>query len=551
MPTLSESLQGFDLGHLHIIARLWGLELAAPDARAGLQQLEREMLDPLQVAETVAGLPGEAQVVLEDLALGGGRMPWALFVRRYGKLREMGAARRDRELPYLEPVSETETLWYRGLVGRAFFDTAAGPEEYAYIPEDLIERLPPPRQSEHAALGRPALPIERAQQFQATDRLLEHACTLLAALRMGRPAPAEPYALGPLPLPAGVLQKLLAEAGLLDAAGIPQPEPARQFLEAGRGEALAQLAGAWLKSARFNELHLLPSLSAEGNWQNEPVKTRQAVLGFLANIPAGTWWSLPAFVAAIKQRQPDFQRPYGNYDTWHLRDTRSGEFLRGFEHWDDVDGALIRYLIGGPLHWLGILELATPAADGQGEPGPVTAFRWSAWAQALLQGQSPAGLPADQGVLKVRSNARLHAPRRLARLARYQLARFCEWEKEDDQAYTYRLTPASLERARQQGLTVSHLLGLLRRHAETVPPTLIKALERWEGQGSAARLESLEVLRFSSPEVLQALRRSSAGRFLGEPLGPAAVAIKPGSAEKVLAALAELGYLGEIKPPAG
>ena len=89
--------------------------------------------------------------------------------------------------------------------------------------------------------------------------------------------------------------------------------------------------------------------------------------------------------------------------------------------------------------------------------------------------------------------------------------------------------------------------NLLRRHAESMPPTLVRALERWEEQGSAARLESLEVLRFSSPEVLQALRQSRASRFLGEPLGPAAIAIRPGSAEKVLAALAELGYLGEIK----
>jgi hypothetical protein len=359
---------------------------------------------------------------------------------------------------------------------------------------------------------------------------------------MGLPLPPSPYPLAPFPLPAAALQALLAAAGLLDAAALPQPEPARQFLEAGRGEALARLGRAWLESADFNELRLLPGLSAEGDWQNDPRKARQAVLGFLSGIPPGTWWSLPAFVAAIKQQQPDFQRPYGNYDTWHLRDTRSGDFLRGFEHWDEVDGALVRFIVFGPLHWLGILDLAAPAADG-----PVTAFRWSSWAEALLRGESPAGLPAEQAALKARSDARLVAPRLLPRLARYQLARFSEWEKEDDQAYTYCLTPASLGRARQQGLTTSHLLGLLRRHAEAVPPALAKALERWDQQGSAARLETLLVLRVSSPEVLQALRSSRAARFLGEPLGPAAIAIKPGAAEKVLAALAEVGYLGELR----
>ena len=542
MPTLAESLQGFDLGHFQIIARLWGLELAAPDARAALEQLAAEMLNPLQAAEAVAGLPGEVRVVLEDLAQGGGRLPWALFSRRYGEVRAMGPARRDREQPYLVSISAAEMLWYRGLIGRAFFDTPNGPEEHAYIPDDLLSCLPPPRQAARPPLGRAALPAERALPFPAEDRLLEHACTLLAALRMGLPLEGEPYPLDPFPLPAAALQALLAAAGLLDTAAVPQPEPARQFLEASRGQALAQLVCAWLESATFNELRMLPGLSAEGDWQNDARKTRQAVLGFLSSVPPATWWSLPAFVAAIKQQQPDFQRPYGNYDTWHLRDTRSGDFLRGFEHWDEVDGAMVRFIISGPLHWLGIVDLAIPAADG-----PVTAFRWSGWAEALLRGESPASLPEEQAAIIVRSNARLHAPRRLPALARYQLARFCEWEKEDEQAYTYRLTPASLERARQQGLTVGHLLSLLRRHAEAMPPTLVKALERWDAQGSAARLETLLVLRVGSPEVLQALRQSKAARFLGEPLGPATIAIKPGAAEKVLAALAELGYLGELK----
>ena len=48
----------------------------------------------------------------------------------------------------------------------------------------------------------------------------------------------------------------------------------------------------------------------------------------------------------------------------------SGEYLRGFEHWDEVDGRLIRYIITGPLHWLGVLDLARPEAEQE-----VTAFR--------------------------------------------------------------------------------------------------------------------------------------------------------------------------------
>ncbi len=118
-----------------------------------------------------------------------------------------------------------------------------------------------------------------------------------------------------------------------------------------------------------------------------------------------------------------------------------------------------------------------------------------------------------------RSDARVSAVGLVPRGVRYQVARFCEWEKETPDEYQYRITPASLTRARQQGLTVGQLLALLNRHAKVIPPSLLKALERWDKHGSEARLEKMVVLRVASPEVLQALRKSRASRFLGEPFG--------------------------------
>ena len=50
----------------------------------------------------------------------------------------MGAGKRDRERPHLKPASTAEALFYRGLLARAFFDTEKGPQEFAYIPDDLL-----------------------------------------------------------------------------------------------------------------------------------------------------------------------------------------------------------------------------------------------------------------------------------------------------------------------------------------------------------------------------------------------------------------------------
>jgi hypothetical protein len=546
MPTLSESLQGRDLGDLLIIAELWGIELDAPDVRTGLARLVPAMLDQNLVEEVVNALSDDSLTVLEELVRRS-RQPWAGFIRRYGELREMGPARRDRERPHLQPISPVEALWYRGLIERAFFDTPAGAEEFAYIPDDLLALLPLETNPSTGGLGRPAYPAEYAHPIPATDRLLDHACTLLAALRMGMtPLPAFETKLGSIGLPGLTSEAflgLLTTTGLLDYSGLPIPDAARAFLEAPRGAALAQVVQAWLISNTFNELRLLPGLSAEGDWQNDPQRTRHAILNFLADVTPGAWWSLAAFVSTVRQQHPDFKRLAGDYDSWFLRDQQSGAFLRGFEHWDRVEGALLRYLICGPLHWMGILDLACPLPDNV-----PTAFRYSPWAAELLHGRPPSGIPAEELIgLQARSDARLFLSPRLARLARYQVARFCEWEKETPEAYAYRLTSASLGRARKQGLTVSHLLALLRRHAATVPPSLVRALERWEQHGTQARLEQFVVLRVTTSEIMQALRASRAARFLGEPLSPTAIAVKPGAWLKILAALAELGYLGEAR----
>jgi Helicase conserved C-terminal domain len=542
MPNLSESLQGRDLGHLRIVAGLWGVELDDQDPSAAILKLSRLLLSTSLMANMVSNLTSEAKSALDDLMQNAGRLPWAQYSRNYGEVREMGVAKRDRERPYEHPISAVEVLWYHALVARAFFDTPVGPEEFAYIPDDLLGLIPPPEKKGRLTIGRQASALEYAFTSPVSDHILDHACTYLAALRLGINPPDAFTSQGGEELTSLFMQYLMSAGDLLDQVGIPIPEPVRILLEAKRGEALAQLFWAWKQSTQINELRLLPDLIFEGNWENEPLIGRQAILDFVSNTPSQTWWNLGSFVAAIKQRNPDYQRPAGEYDSWFIRHKTSGEYMRGFEHWDEVDGRLIRYILTGPLHWLGVVDLAR-----QEEGAEIMAFRLSGWSKALLQGVSPKGLPLEEESLVIRSDARLSARRLVPRRVRYQISRFCEWVKETPDEYQYRISTASLSRAGQQGLKVPQLLGLLNRHAKAVPPSLVKALERWEKQGIEARLEKMVVLRVVSEDILQALRKSRASRFLGESLGPTTVAVKPGAVDKVLGALAELGYLGEVR----
>ena len=551
MPDLAQSLHRHDLGFLRIVAYLWGLELVPPGEgesaqRNALQQLTAAMLNRELLQEIIEALSIEAREGVEDLIQNGGRLPWSLFIRRFGAVREMGPARRDRENPHLNPASPAEILWYRALVARAFLDAPSGPQEFAYIPDDLLVLLPVKTSGRILPLGRPATPKERAVITLANDRILDHACTLLAALRLGLSFESKEFITnGWMPIfphsaPPAILSALLAAAGLIDSAsGMPHLESTRHFLEIERGNALGLLVRSWLHSSAFNELRLIPGLRPEGDWQNDPLRARDATLEFLIKTPRNTWWSLQALVDDIKEMHPDFQRPAGDYDSWHIADA-AGEYLRGFDNWERIDGALIRFIITGPLHWLGIVDLASPEINQ-----PVSAFRFSAWSAELLKGAPAEGLPVEDESLLVSSDARLRLPRLVPRAVRYQVARFTRWERAEEETYSYRITHTSLRRAGEQGIQVLHILALLRRHALTVPPNLVKALERWEKFGSEAHMERALILRLRNPEMLQSLRSSRAARFLGDPLSATVIVVKPGAWEKVVAVLAELGYIVE------
>ncbi len=531
MPNLLTSLQQQDLGHIQIVAELWGIDLGPKEIEAAIKELCASLLDPNLLAEILEALNSEAQAALEALTAKSGRIPWPEFTRRYGDIREVGPGKRDRDKPHLNPISAAEILFYRALIARSFFNTANGPQEFAYIPDDLLDLI---KKKEHPEknlepLGRPALTREKGQITLSSDRILDDATTLLAALRLDIDPPKTS-------VPIHVLEGLLRAAKIMLKSG-PQPEAVKEFLESPRHEALNFLTNAWLKSETFNELRMLPGLIFEGEWSNKPALTREFILNFIEAIPKGKWWSLSAFINGVKSKYPDFQRPSGDYDSWFIKQESDGEYLRGFDHWDQVDGRLIKYFVTGILFWLGKVDLTTPEENGK-----ITAFRIVSSKKKEIQ---------EDVKLVARSNGLITSTQLVPRVVRYQVARFSEWEDSKRDEYVYRLTPASLKRASEQGLKVDHLLSLLAKHtASDIPPVLVKALKRWDLQGIEARIQTQAVLRVSRPEVLDELRKSPAARFLGEMLGPTAAIIKPGARSKVLAALAELGLLAEDETPA-
>ena len=144
MADLLQSLMEQDFGFLQIIADFWHVESPVMDSPQERAALVRRMLEPSTFTRMISELPEEAGKAISELQQNEGRILWNIFTRKFGEVREFGSSRRDREQPYLQPVSPVEILWYRALISRAFMKKSGSLQEFAFIPSDILEQLPPP-----------------------------------------------------------------------------------------------------------------------------------------------------------------------------------------------------------------------------------------------------------------------------------------------------------------------------------------------------------------------------------------------------------------------
>jgi hypothetical protein len=275
-------------------------------------------------------------------------------------------------------------------------------------------------------------------------------------------------------------------------------------------------------------------LICEGErWENDPIIARTALMDALPQTEH--WYSLESLVDHVRDANPDFQRPDGNYDTWYIRDEQTGGYLTGFGSWDHVEGRLLRFLILGPMNWLGI-TVTSGAPDN-------ALFRLSQGGLKWLGGRQPAG--ADDPIpVMIHPDASILVAHNADRYLRFQVGRIAELEAVDGRKpYHYRMTPASLAGASEQGITAERLLRFLNQASGSTPPKSVqRAIKRWFEKGVEGRLESVVVLRVKDPEILQTLRSNPKTRdYLGEFLGELAVAVKPGKWPQFRAACAQLG----------
>ena len=567
MRTLLTSLAEHPMAMLRGIAELNDVTLTTNARDDAAAQLAAALAEPGAIDAALASCSEAGRAAWTALRAAGGRMKTPIFTRGHGALRPVGPARLEREAVWLQPENGAEELWYRGLIFRGFADLGDGPAEYIYIPFDLLPAADSaPAEASPTALS-PATEPER--RLRAFNSLAVDLCALLAAIReaparvdaAGRVRPADLARLReglliPDPIRIELMLALARGRGWLavdrDRLAL-NSQAATGWLRATPWEQMTALFEAWREStdagsaSGWNDLRRIPALQAEGTWRNDPLAARRAILDMLRQLKPGSWHSVDDLIGWIKASNPDFQRPDGSYTGWYLKEVETERYLSGFETWDAVEGRLIRFVVTGPLFWLGAVALgAGEAAEGQPQ-----SFRLTQLGAAWLGGRPPAELPRPAR-LAVDDQFAISAPLLLPLLDRFRLLRFTEPAADPvelGQPTRHRITRGGLARARVAGVRAEAIVEFLQRASGGhVPPRVAAALARWDQHGGAVRITRGAVLRVEDASILAALRADAAvAPLLGDLLSAQAALVSEADLPKLLKALDELGYTAKVE----
>ncbi len=563
MKSLRDALLDQSPQMLRAIAETNRIELPEGGVREQWASVLADALTRPEMVQRAWQMLNEAErEVLGKVVLNGGRIKAFQMLRDHGEIRAFGPVALARDKPWLAPANATERLWYFGLIQRAFDVSGDFRGEIFYIPDEILPYLPRPAVDSGIALKSSAAP----------DTVSAHDTTfmwdtfiLLSYVVRAEPGYTEGTLLSVEDLRALDEQVLVKDSfvgkniasaprltmlvrlartarliRIIPAVGVRLGSEAKAWLRTTQQQRRLQLFDAWKRERTWNELRYVPTLKIEDTgWRNDPRLARAAVLNSLLQCPAGEWLSVASLAAAIKKFDPDFQRPDGDYDRWHIRDAESGRLLTGFSNWNRVEGALLKFIVEGPLTWLGVVSSGGGAEDG--------AFRLTDFGLRAL-GRTDADLPEPRPArFVVQGDFEVLVPIDAPMFARFQLERMAErvkWER----ISVYRLTRESLLRLLGHSVTVDQMLAFLKRISRAPFPRNVEfTLREWAAKYGEITLRRGAVLHTRNQKLLSELRHHpEVSPYIREVLSPTVALVAPEQVEELQARLQALGYSPRI-----
>lgn len=490
MRSLRQALATYPLPWLEGLALYVGLPLTVRTAKDAAAELAAHLLRPDIAQALYEGLSARAREALAEILSASVPIPWATFVRRYGPVRDMGPQRLMREQPWREPISPAEELYYRGVVYRALVRQDGAVVEIVYVPKELTLLLPQPPESaslKDIPMVAPPEQVSTAGQTLLNDVVMVLAFAYNEGLHVdweGRPlrgdlarlgerltSPLQPTDLLRLPPRVQFILYLVYHLGFVTQEGDRlrlQVSRLQEWLKQPVAYHRLMLWRLWAEGETWCDLCHVPELDpVEGTWVDTALRARQRILRHLRELSAETWYALSDVQRFIHQHDPDFLRPDGNYETWLIRRREDKRILRGFQYWQDVEGALLRFYVFGPMFWMDAVMI--------GEEGRRFALT-DAGARWLRRRSEP--MRRVRPPLHVSPDFRISMSHNVHPLDLFRVTRFADWELTRPE-YVFRITRSSLQRASRQGILGRHILLYLRKATrDRLPQNVYRALRK-------------------------------------------------------------------------
>lgn len=322
-------------------------------------------------------------------------------------------------------------------------------------------------------------------------------------------------------------------------------KPARsaaRLLSGGLGQVQARLLDRYLRDRGWSDLAAAGRVrQLLGSRRIDEPTARRLLVHYLHEWASSEWVDEEAFCSALRSVNPDFLREDYSSPAWSMVSVETGVELYGPDSWESVEREWIRYLLHGPLRWLGLVRWGM---DGDGNP---ICFRW----QEPERGSGAASL-GDGSPLGVRisleGGADLAECESADAAVLYRLEPYLELKRRD-RVSSYRLTAASAVDGVEKGGSWGELRELLPLCCGgSLPPAAAARLEEWSSRYGRWTVEAAILATAATAEEADLLGgQPEIGRCLRGRLGERSYRVVPERVWELVEGLRRLGQIPRME----
>jgi hypothetical protein len=276
---------------------------------------------------------------------------------------------------------------------------------------------------------------------------------------------------------------------------------------------------------------------------------RRYMIRVLRGLPSGTWLRWADLIQRLHEFYPECAWTFTTRADWWFALASSGVRLNlaRADEWHASLGRILEHIVRGPLTWFGAVE-ARLGADGAFE-----AFRITDMGAAFL-GERAGALPADalpaQRALEPIAWLDKHtlrvppAPDRAAFIGIVRQA-----AERGSEPFTYIFTPASIERALTQGVSMDDVAAQFKRMKVTLPKAISEQFRLIARRYGRIRVyQSLTILELGDDFAAKELAAStSLLKHVIYQLSPRAFVLPDEAVDQFIEELQSKGYTPRIK----